>query len=52
MVSVDMVTDVSLHMGPAELKYFTSNIKYKTEFCKNYHSNGFCEYGPKCHFIH
>ena len=26
--------------------------KYKTDFCKTFHSKGFCPYGPRCHFIH
>ena len=26
--------------------------KYKTEYCRTFHSVGFCPYGPRCHFVH
>ena len=28
------------------------NEKYKTEWCKNLLSNGFCSFGPKCNYVH
>jgi len=26
--------------------------KYKTEYCRTFHTTGYCPYGPRCHFIH
>lgn len=26
--------------------------KYKTEYCRTFHSSGFCPYGARCHFVH
>lgn len=31
---------------------YNRHPKYKTDFCKTFHSKGFCPYGPRCHFIH
>jgi len=30
----------------------TRHPKYKTDMCKSYHTNGFCPYGSRCHFLH
>lgn len=27
-------------------------FRYKTEQCRTFHQEGFCPYGPRCHFIH
>ncbi len=35
-----------------DLRTVDRHPKYKTDFCKTYHSMGFCPYGPRCHFIH
>jgi hypothetical protein len=34
------------------LKEINRHPKYKSDFCKTFHSKGFCPYGPRCHFIH
>lgn len=38
--------------GTVDLKGIIRHPKYKTDFCKTFHSKGFCPYGPRCHFIH
>jgi hypothetical protein len=38
--------------GMVDLKDVNRHPKYKTDFCKTFHSKGFCPYGPRCHFIH
>jgi len=35
-----------------DLKDVNRHPKYKTDYCKTFHSKGFCPYGPRCHFIH
>jgi len=38
--------------GYNDLKDVNRHPKYKTDYCKTFHSKGFCPYGPRCHFIH
>lgn len=33
-------------------KSFCKVERYKTDFCKNWVKNGYCEYGLKCRFAH
>ena len=36
----------------AELRSLCRHPKYKTELCRTYHTEGFCPYGKRCHFVH